>query len=43
MQCFWKKKCSFEGGKLTLDAFKSGIFPLKTSQGKELKILLTPK
>ena len=31
-----------EGGKLALNAFKSGIFPIKTTQGKGLKIL-TPK
>ena len=31
-----------EGRKLTLNAFKSGIFPIKTTQRKGLKIL-TPK
>ena len=29
----------YEGRELTLNALKSGIFPLKTSQGKRLKIL----
>ena len=32
----------YEGRKLTLNAFKRGIFPIKATQGKELKIL-TPK
>ena len=29
----------YEGRELTLNAFKSGIFPLKISQGKGLRIL----
>ena len=32
----------YEGWELTLNAFKSGIFPTKEKQGKWLKIL-TPK
>ena len=32
----------YEGLELTLNAFKSGIFPVKEKQGKRLKIL-TPK
>ena len=32
----------YEGQELTINAFKSGIFPIKSTQGKELKIL-TPK
>ena len=32
----------YEGGEITLNVFKSGIFPLKPSQEKGLKIL-TPK
>ena len=32
----------YEGRELTLNAFKSGIFPIKEKQGKGLKIL-TPK
>ena len=32
----------YEGRELTLNAFKSGIFPIKATQGEGLKIL-TPK
>ena len=32
----------YEGRELNLNAFKSGIFPIKATQGKGLKIL-TPK
>ena len=32
----------YEGRELILNAFKSGIFPIKGKQGKVLKIL-TPK
>ena len=32
----------YEGQELTLNAFRSGIFPIKTTQGKGLKIL-TPQ
>ena len=33
---------NYDRRELVLNAFKKGIFPLKTSQGKEIKIL-TPK
>ena len=36
-----KKYGIYEGWELILNAFKSGIFPIKETQGKELKI--TPK
>ena len=29
----------YEGRKLTLNAFRSGVFPIKSTQGKGLKIL----
>ena len=33
----------YEGRELTLNAFKSGIFPIKSTQGKRQLKILTPK
>ena len=38
----WSVNALYEGNELTLNAFKSGIFLIKTTKGKGLKIL-TPK
>ena len=38
----WSANALYEGHELTLNAFKSGIFLIKTTKGKGLKIL-TPK
>ena len=32
---------TFESWELTLNAFKSGIFPIKATQGEELNVLTT--
>ena len=49
VECKYKKRDTnessyalYEGGVLILNAFKNGIFPIKETQGKWLKIL-TPK
>ena len=45
-ECRQKKKKrdtfdTFESWELTLNAFKSGIFPIKATQGEELNVLTT--
>ena len=39
---FGSANAPYEGLELTINAFKKGIFPIKETQGKGLKIL-TPK
>ena len=36
---FWYCKFLYVGRELLINVFKSGIFPVKEQQGKELKIL----